>query len=80
MKIVDETYLPVVAGVAVVGDRLLRLLFSDGNVGDVDLSGEPWTGVLSPLNDPAYFAEVTIDPEAGTLVWRGAIDLAPEAL
>jgi len=25
-----DTYLPVVTGVAVVGDRVLRLLFSDG--------------------------------------------------
>jgi hypothetical protein len=80
VKIVDETYLPVVAGVAVVGDRVLRLLFSDGTVGDVDLSGERWTGVLSSVNDPAYFAEVTVDPEAGTLVWPDGIDLAPEPL
>jgi hypothetical protein len=80
VKIVDETYLPVVAGVAVVGDRVLRVLFSDGTVGDVDLSGERWTGVLSPLNDPAYLAEVTVDPEAGTLVWPHGIDLAPEPL
>jgi hypothetical protein len=80
MEIVDENYLPVVVGVAVVGDRVLRLLFSDGIAGDVDFSAERWTGVLSPLNDPAYFAEVTVDPEAGTLVWPGGIDLAPEPL
>jgi hypothetical protein len=80
MKIVDESYLPAVVGVAVVGDRVLRLLFSDGTAGDVDFSGERWTGVLSPLNDPAYFAEVTVDPEAGTIVWPGGIDLAPEPL
>ena len=49
-------------------------------VGDVDFSGERWTGVLSPLNDPAYFAEVTVDHEAGTIVWPGGIDLAPEPL
>ena len=24
-------------------------------VGDVDFSAERWTGVLAPLNDPAYF-------------------------
>ena len=80
MMIVDENYLPVVVGVAVVGDRVLRLLFSDGTAGDVDFSAERWTGVLSPLNDPAYFAEVTVDQEAGTLVWPDGIDLAPEPL
>lgn len=36
----DENYLPVVVGAAVVGDWALRLLFSDGTVGDVDFSSE----------------------------------------
>ena len=76
----EESYLPVVTGVAVVGDRVLRLLFSDGTAGDVDLSAERWTGVLAPLNDPAYFTQVTVDPEAGTVVWPDGIDLAPEPL
>jgi hypothetical protein len=80
MEGVDENYLPVVVGVAVVGDRVLRLLFSDGTAGDVDFSAERWIGVLSPLNDPAYFAAVTVDPEAGTLIWPDGIDLAPEPL
>ena len=48
---VSENYLPVVAGVAVVGDHVLRLLFSDGTAGDVNFSAEQWTGVLAPLND-----------------------------
>jgi len=77
---VNETYLPVVTGVAVIGDHVLRLLFSDGMVGDVDLSAEPWTGVLEPLNDAAFFAQVTVDAESGTVVWPGGIDLAPEPL
>jgi hypothetical protein len=76
----DENYLPVVAGAAVVGDRALRLLFNDGTVGDVDLSAERWTGVLEPLNDPAYFAQAAVDLEAGTVAWPGGIDLAPEPL
>jgi hypothetical protein len=33
---VEENYLPVVVGAAVLGDRVLRLLFSDGPAGDVD--------------------------------------------
>ena len=76
----SENYLPVVVGVAVVGDHILRLLFSDGMVGDIDFSAERWTGVLTPLNDSAYFAEVAVDPEAGTVVWPDGIDLAPEPL
>ena len=58
----------------------MRLLFSDGTVGDVDFSAQRWTGVLEPLNDPAYFARVTVDAEAGNITWPGGIDLAPEPL
>ncbi len=76
----SEIYLPVVVGVAVVGDHVLRLLFSDGTAGNVDFSAEHWTGVLAPLNDAGYFAEVAVDREAGTVVWRDGIDLAPEPL
>jgi hypothetical protein len=76
----SESYLPVVVGAAVVGDHVLRLLFSDGTVGDIDFSAERWTGVLAPLNDPAYFAEVAVDLEAGTVTWPDGIDLAPEPL
>ena len=76
----SENYLPVVVGVAVVGDRVLRLLFSDGVVGDIDFSAERGTGVLAPLSDSAHFAEVTVDPDAGTVVWPDGIDLAPEPL
>ena len=49
-------------------------------VGDIDFSAERWTGVLAPLNDSDYFAEVSVDPEAGTVVWPDGIDLAPELL
>ncbi|MDQ2874877.1 MAG: DUF2442 domain-containing protein [Actinomycetota bacterium] len=76
----SENYLPSVVGVAVVGDHVLRLLFSDGTVGAVDFSQEQWTGVLEPLNDPTYFAQVTVDPEAGTVVWPDGLDLVPEPL
>ena len=47
---------------------------------EVTHQGTPSTGVLAPLNDPAYFAEVTVDLEAGTVAWPDGIDLAPEPL
>ena len=80
LAIMSETYLPVVTGVAVIGDHVLRLLFSDGTVGDVDLSAERWTGVLEPLSDPSFFNQVAVDTESGTVTWPGGIALAPEPL
>ena len=75
-----HSYIPSIVGVAVLGDHLLRLLFDDGTVGDVDLSDEVWEGVLEPLGDPAYFAKVRVDPQARTVTWPNGEDLAPEPL
>lgn len=69
-----------VTGVEVVGDHRLRLEFADGTAGEIDFGGREWGGVLSPLRDPAFFARVYVDPEAGTIAWPGGLDLAPEPL
>lgn len=75
-----SSYLPCVVGVAVLRDYVLRLLFDDGTVGDVDFSEEEWTGVFERLAEPSYFAQVRVDPEAGTICWPNGVDMAPEPL
>ena len=80
MYSVSGTYLPVVVGVAVLRDHVLRLLFDDGTVGDVDFSAENWRGVLEPLANPEYFAQAHVDHDAGTVAWPNGEDLAPEPL
>jgi len=72
--------LPAVVGVAVIGPHQLRLLFDDGMVGDIDFSSWQWSGILEPLRDPSFFAQVRVDPEAATIVWPNGIDMAPEPL
>jgi hypothetical protein len=69
-----------ITDVEVIGDHRLRLTFEDGTVGDVDFSEREWRGVLEPLRDPAYFARVMVDPEAGTIAWPNGVDMAPEPL
>lgn len=69
-----------VTGVEVIGDHRLRLTFEDRTVGDVDFSERDWRGVFEPLRDPAYFARVSVDPEAGTITWPNGVDMAPEPL
>jgi hypothetical protein len=70
-----------VTAVEVIGDHRLRLTFKDGVVGDVsfDDRGE-WRGVLAPLTDPSFFAQVRVDPECGTIAWPNGVDFAPEPL
>ena len=77
---VTASYLPTVVGAVVLREYVLRMLFDDGTLGDVDFSAETWTGVLAPLSDPAFFAQVRVDPEAGTITWPGDLDMAPEPL
>jgi hypothetical protein len=73
--------LPRVISVVVRGHYELRLTFSDGVVRDVDLSRLRERGsIFEPLRDPDYFAQVVVDPEAGTIVWPNGADLDPLVL
>ena len=69
-----------VTAVDVVADHRLKLAFDDGATGEVDLSGWEWRGVFEPLRDPAYFQQVQLDAELGTIVWPNGADIAPETL
>jgi hypothetical protein len=70
-----------VCDVEVLGPYRLRLTFSDGLVGDVDLSHlRKWEGIFTALRDPAFFARVRVDTETGTVSWPNGADLAPEVL
>jgi hypothetical protein len=72
---------PAVVGVAVIRPHVMRLLFSDGVVRDLQYApGEGGGSLLEPLGDPAYFALVSVDHEARTVVWPNGLDLAPEVL
>lgn len=65
-----------------IQDYLLELTFSDGAVGMVDLADRVRGrgGVFLPLEDVAYFKQVQIDPEAGTIVWPNGVDFCPDVL
>ncbi len=59
----------------------VRVRFEDGTTADVNLSYLPgYGGVFEPLRDPAYFAQLRADAEAGTIVWPNGADIAPETL
>lgn len=77
----DERQFAEVVSVEVIGKHKLRLGFSDGLVREIDLSDRVGgTGVFGPLADPAYFAQVKLDHELGTIVWPNGLDLDPDVL
>jgi hypothetical protein len=65
---------------AVCGSRLLRVTFNDGMQKTVDPSSLLSGPVFEPLRNPAYFAQMRLDPVCGTVVWPNGADFAPEAL
>jgi hypothetical protein len=64
----------------VVGEHLLEIEFSDGITKTVDVNPLLTGRMFEPITDPQYFARVTVDPIAGTVVWPNGADIAPEAL
>lgn len=73
--------LPHVTAVTVLEHWRLRVSFSDGVTGDVDLSSLKDAGPYwEPLRDPEHFAEAFVDPRSRTVAWPGDVDIAPEEL
>jgi len=73
---------PRIAEVQHRKDYELRIAFTDGTVADLDLRArivDRW-GVFEPLQNVDYFAQVTVDREAGTLLWPNGLDLCPDVL
>ena len=63
------------------GDYRLHLRFEDGAEGVVDLGLHlSFRGVFEPLKDPAYFAQVRVDPELGPVIWPNGADPDPGVL
>ena len=73
---------PRITRATAVGGFRVALEFADGARGVVDLAS--WIGgldgVFAPLQEPAYFARVAVDAEAGTVVWPNGVDLDPGML
>ena len=55
--------------------------FENGVEGEADLSDLAGRGVFKRWTEhPAEFGEVSVDPESGTVVWPGGLDVAPDRL
>jgi hypothetical protein len=59
---------------------VVRVMFADGEVRDVDITPLLDTEVFGPLRDPKMFEQVTVDEELGTIAWPGGADLDPSVI
>ena len=63
------------------GGYHLTVTFEDGVRAELDFS--PLVergGLFAELSEPAFFAQVRIDPDAETLVWPNGADICPDVL
>lgn len=73
--------IPHVVSVRHLEGHQLLLGFDDGTAGVVDLAQRfPFEGVFAPFADLAWFRQVCVDAESGTLVWPNGVDLDPVVL
>ena len=72
--------IPCVVSVKVRGPSSVLIEFDDGVSKQVDLRQLLRGPVFEPLRDPAEFAKVRVDHDAGTIIWPNQADIAPETL
>ena len=71
---------PDITSVAIVRHGVLRLTFTDGLSGEIDVLDRMRGPVFAQARTPDGFAQVTVGAETGTIVWPGGSDLAPDTL
>ena len=70
-----------VVTVECLDDCRLHVHFENGAEGAVDVSElVKFTGVFAPFEDRAYFAQVRVNPDTGTICWPNGADLDPDGL
>jgi hypothetical protein len=76
-----KNQLPHVESVEVPRSHVMRVTFNDGVTRDLEfLAGSNQGTVFAPLDDPVYFAQVTVDPDSRTVTWPNGLDLDPAVL
>jgi hypothetical protein len=74
------TMQPIVVEARPLPGYRLWVRFADGTTGEDDLSHLVGHGVFQRWEQPGEFERVRVDPDAGTVVWPGDLDIAPDAL
>lgn len=74
--------LPRITHVKYIKDFWLVLTFSDGTEAEVDFRDRIMGrgGVFTELENLQFFSQVSVDPEAKTLVWPNGVDFCPDVL
>jgi len=70
-----------IKSVELLGGFSVRLALTDATEKIVDLGPYLRGPIFEPIrNDPEVFAQVKVDPRAGTVVWPNGADIDPDVL
>jgi len=71
---------PDVAAAVPLAPYVVRVVFADGEVRDVDIEPILSGPVFAPLRDAELFRRVTVDETGDTIVWPNGADLDPDVI
>jgi hypothetical protein len=71
---------PAVKTATALDPYVVRVVFADGEVRDVDIEPLLEGPVFAALRDPTAFAQVQVDAYSETIVWPTGADLDPDVL
>lgn len=79
---ITDMFLIDVVAVRPLCARTLELTFADGLCAAVDMNRviSRYSGVFEKLTDDAYFRQVHVDPNIGTIAWPNGADICPDVL
>ena len=71
---------PPVKAAVPLDPYVVRVIFADGEVRDVDVEPLLKGPVFRLLKDREFFAQVFVDEDAGTIAWPNEVDLDREVI
>jgi hypothetical protein len=71
---------PRVSSAVALDPYVVRVVFADGEVRDVDIEPLLDGPIFSVLRDPVEFEQVDVDEYGETIVWPNGADLDPDVL
>ena len=71
---------PDVVSVVALEPYVIRVVFSDGEVRDVDIEPLLEGAVFRPLRDRDEFVQVRVDEQSGAVVWASGADLDTDVI
>lgn len=71
---------PEVKAAIPLGPYVVRVVFSDGEVRDVDIEPLLSGPVFGPLRDIEMFEQVTVDEVGDTIAWPNGADIDPDVI